>query len=232
MTDQPPKKRRIARLFATTRRRWALVLVVNCLVLTGIGLWAFWPQAVRLLPGSVQASVLPIEEAGAVLGVTLLSSTDSTEPPPELATTPESCKAAVGPATRAVYGGGWTKFYSATYQDSADVADHVVIQVLGTYPDGKQAGEVFTTLSKAVSGCESATRTAGGASSKWLYEADETTPDTLTWSAFQSGGGEWGCYRQAKLKGSTVLQAAVCQSGFGAPAAAKIAEKFAAKVGQ
>jgi hypothetical protein len=223
----------VSSLIATRRRRWLVIAVVICLVLAGVGWWVFSPKALqlRVIPGTVQASVLSSDEASVVLGVTLLTDTSASEPPPTLSADPPSCAVAVGPATQSVYGRGWTTFYSVTYQDSEDVADHVVIQVIGTYPDSTKAGEAFHALSEGIGKCDSASRTgADQNTSAWLYTVESSSSEALSWTAVQDSDEDWSCYRQARLKGKAVLQVAVCHAGDGGLAAGEIANQLATRV--
>jgi hypothetical protein len=228
VTGLPPK-----------RRRWLLLVtaVVAALVLVGAGWWARAlvsdaPATVpRAAPGTVQASVLTPDQVSALTGTTLVSGTGASEPPPPLSASPGNCAVAVGPTTRSVYARGWTAYLSATYQDPAAVPEHTVTQALGVYPDRDQARAVFSTLTKGVKECRTAVRSAEGRrTSKWSYAVGTATSDTLTWTSTQNSGGGWACYRKARLKGRTVLQASVCQAGDGKPAVTAIAARFAGKV--
>lgn len=204
--------------------------MVGCVALLGIG-WLVWPTGYGAVPGTVQANILTFEEASKEVGVTLASGTSISQPPPGLSAEPKNCAVAVGPATQSVYAQGWTAYLSVTYQDSETVSDHAVTQVLGVYPDSQRAGAVFRTLTDGLRGCASAVRTDNDDdTSKWDYKVSAATPNTLAWTASQEAGDGWACHRQARLKGSTVLQVAVCQAGDGQPAAAKIAEKIADRV--
>lgn len=185
----------------------------------------------HVVPGTVQSSFLTIDEVSSLVGTTLLSSTDASEPPSPLSADPATCAVAIGPATQSVYARGWTVFQSATYQDSDAVADHTVTQVLGVYSDSDKAGAVFRTLTDGLNGCKSAVRTDEDQStSKWTYSVDTTTSSALGWTATQDAGEGWACYRQARLKGKAVLQVAVCEAGDGRQAAAKITDQFVGKV--
>jgi hypothetical protein len=181
------------------------------------------------IPGTVQSSVLGVDEISALVGTTLMSGGWTSEPPPPLAAEPATCVVAVGPATQAVYARGWTTFWSETFSDVN--GDHTATQVLGMYPDGGQAQKVFTTLANGVKGCASAVRTDEETTSKWSYAVDTADTGALTWTATQDAADGWACYRQARLKGKAVLQVAVCEAGNGEQAVAKIAERFAGRVG-
>ncbi|GAA3356607.1 sensor domain-containing protein [Saccharopolyspora gregorii] len=224
-------------MFARGGRHWAVIAGAEFLVLTGVLAWVLWPAAVRAVPGTVQATVLSADEVGSALGVTLASTTSSSEPPPPLVADSDACTAAVGPATTTVYGRGWNRFYSVTHQDSEEVAEHVVTQVLGSYPEQGRAVAAFRELSEGVNGCDEAERTVvddwstDEITSNWFYDVYATTPDSLIWIAYQDGGDVWACYRQARLKGRTLLQVAVCEAGDGAPATAVVADRLASRVG-
>lgn len=186
------------------------------------------------VPGTLQASFLPIDQVSSVIGVTLSSSTNSGTPPAPLAANPAACAVAIGPATQKVYTQGWTVFGAVTYQDSNYAADHTVTQTLGRYPDANQAGAVFTALATGVKACPTGVRTdPDQGTTKWTYTVDttNTNTNTLVWTATQDAGGGWACYRQARLKGTNVIEVAVCEAGNGKPAAAAIADRFAGKLG-
>lgn len=215
------------------RRRWWFLGGVVVLV-AGAGIaWWLWPSGTNVVPGTVQASVVSADDAGAMLGQTLQSAHSVSEPPPALPADPAGCAVAVGPATQAVYAEGWTTFGSVTYQDSDSDAEHTVTQVIGLYSTTDRAQQVFGTLSAGVKTCKVAVR-AGGApgqrASKWTYSVDNDTAATLGWKATQDAGNGWACYRQARLKGRAVLQVAVCESGDGSQAATTIADEFSSKV--
>lgn len=216
------------------RRRWWIIAVVVVVLVAGGGVtWWLWPSSADAVPGTVQASVLSADEVSKTVGQTLRSEHGISAPPPALPSDPPTCVVAVGPATEAVYGPGWTMFGSVTYQDSDSAADHTVTQVIGRYSTRDQAGQVFGSLSEGVRGCKSAVRAdedGGQRASKWFYTVDKNTADTVSWKATQVGGDGWACYRQARLKGRAVLQVAVCEAGDGSQAAATIADQFAGRV--
>jgi PknH-like extracellular domain len=183
----------------------------------------------HVVPGTVQASLLSVDEVSTVVGTALTSGDRASEPPPPLAADPVPCAVAVGPATQSVYVRGWTAFWSETFQDVH--GDNTVTQVLGIYSDSGQAGKVFGALTDGVKGCTSAVRTdADQSTSKWTYVVDTADSGALAWTATQDAGDGWACYRQARLKGKAVLQVAVCGAGDGKPASAKIADQFAGRV--
>jgi serine/threonine protein kinase len=215
------------------RRRLLIAAIAACLALAGvIGWWSWPPSGPHVVPGTVQASVMTPDEVSTVLGTMVMSGASAAEPPSPLSADPAECAVAVGPATQAVYARGLTVFGSVTYQDSDAVADHTVTQVLGVYPDTDKATAVFRSLTDGIKGCTSAVRTdADQNTSAWTYTVvDIPASDRLSWTATQDTGDGWACYRQARLKGKTVLQVAVCQAGDGRPAATKITDQFASKV--
>jgi hypothetical protein len=186
------------------------------------------PTAYRI-PGTTQASMLGVDEVSALVGTALMNGGNTSEPPPPLSADPATCVVAVGPATQSVYVRGWTAFWSQIFSDAN--GDHTVTQVLGLYPDDGQAGKVFATLTDGIKACTSAVRTDEENTSKWTYAVDTTDSGTLAWTATQDAADGWACYRQARLKGKAVLQVAVCETGNGKQAAAKIADQFAGRVG-
>ncbi|MFC9894617.1 sensor domain-containing protein [Nocardia sp. NPDC127579] len=183
----------------------------------------------QVIPGTVQASVLTIDELGPMVGSVLTDSVSSGEPPPAFTTDPAHCAVAVGPGTRSVYATGWNAFWSKTAQDAN--GDHVITQVVGMFTDADQSGKAFTTLTEGLKGCASAVRTdTDEYTTGWAYILDRAEPNALGWTATQDTGDGWVCHRQARLKGKAVLQVAVCQAGDGKPAATKIVDAFAARV--
>lgn len=180
-------------------------------------------------PGTIQASFLTIDEASSAAGFAFTTADYAAEPPPALAADPQTCAAAVGPGTAAVYTQGWTGFYSETFSDAN--GDHAVTEVLGAYPDASQAGKVFGALTDSVKGCTTAVRTDDDqGTTKWTYRVVSADTAAVAWTATEDAAGGWACYRQARLKGKALLQVAVCGAGDGAPAVAKIADQFAARV--
>lgn len=218
-------------LVATRRRRWVAAGVVAVLVGAGVTWWVFGSRIRGAIPGTVEASVLTAEETSLVLGTSLLAETSASEPPSALTAEPPACSVAVGPATQAVYGTAWTAFRSVAYQDSADVADHTVTQTVARYPEPSDAAAVFRLLADGLANCPAAVRTDPlRGESTWAYEVAASGPESLAWSAIQDAGDGWACHRQARVKGTTVLQVSVCQAGDGAPLAAQLADRVASRV--
>lgn len=222
---------------ALRRRRLPLAAVLPCLVLAGVGWWR-WPSQpapvpLHLVAGTVHAALLTPEQASRLTGVSLTSGPRAAEPAPALAADPSSCGIAVGPATQAVYGKDWTAFLSATYQDAGGFGDYTLTQVAGVYPDSAKAGAVLQGLAAGLRSCPSAVRTdQDGRSSRWTYRVDAATQDGVAWTAVQDGGNGWACYRQAQLKGRSLLQAGICEAGDGRPTVQALTLRIAAGVGE
>lgn len=223
------------------RRRLLIIGLVVVVVLGGSGLtWALWPTKSKtpaavsprhVVPGTLQSSILTPDDVSTTVGTTVITGSSVNQPPPALTADPASCAIAVGPATVSGYTKGWTVFYSTTYQDSGGTGDYTVTQTIGRYGDPGQSGAVFQALGQGVAACPSATRTDQNKNAvKWNYSVDANTPNQLAWTASQDAGGGWACYRQARLKGTAVLQVAICEGGDGKAAAAKVADAFEAKV--
>lgn len=102
---------------------------------------------------TIQTSFVSIDGVSSLVGVTLESSSGSSQPPAPLSSNPMSCAVAVGPGTQSMYRSGWTVFGSAMYQDSDSVADHAVTQVLGKYSTAAQAATEFATLTNGIKSC-------------------------------------------------------------------------------
>ncbi|MEV6212958.1 sensor domain-containing protein [Kitasatospora sp. NPDC051914] len=222
---------------ARALRHWRLFLaaVVPCLVLAVVGWW-IWPQQPTGLPphiaaGTVQADLLSPDGAGRLAGTTLVAGPRSNRPHAPLAVSPPDCAVAVGPTTQSVYGQAWTAFLSATYRDAEGTGAHTVNQVIGVFPDGEKAGAAFRTLTDGLAKCPSSTRTdQAGRTTKWAYTAQPPTPVAVAWTAAQDGSAKWACHHQARVKGTSLLQVAVCQAGDGQPTAAKLADALTGKV--
>ncbi|GAA0698743.1 hypothetical protein GCM10010193_62010 [Kitasatospora atroaurantiaca] len=231
--SQGPSTRRLARAL----RHWRLLLaaVVPCLVLAGVGWWA-WPQQPTGLPphiaaGTVDADLLSPDSVSRLAGTTLVAGSRSNRPHAPLTVSPSDCAVAVGPTTQSVYGQAWTAFLSATYQDAGDTGAYTVNQVIGVFPDGEKAGTAFQTLTAGLTKCPSSTRTdQAGRTSKWAYTAQPPTPVAVAWTASQGGSAKWACYHQARVKGTSLVQVAVCQAGDGQPTTAKLADALTGKV--
>ncbi|WP_033215566.1 sensor domain-containing protein [Kitasatospora phosalacinea] len=207
-----------------------------CLAVAG-GAWWLWlrnpdpGQDLHVAAGTVQADLLSPDDVSALTETTVVAGPRLSEPPPELTAEPSNCAAAVGPATRTVYGNSWKAFLAATYQDAAGTGDYTVTQVIGVYPDAVEAESAYKTLADGVKGCPTAVRTdQDGGTSTWNYSSDTSSPDAIAWTSSQYAADGWSCYRQARLKDATLLQVALCQAGDGKTAAAAIADKLAAKV--
>lgn len=218
-------------------RHWRLLLVavVPCLVLAGVGWWA-WPRQPTALPphivaGTVQADLLTPDSVSRLVGTTLVSGPRSNQPHAPVTVSPSNCAVAVGPVTQSVYGRAWTAFLSATYQDAGGTGAYTVNQVIGVFPDSGKAGAAFRTLTAGLTRCPSSTRTdQAGRTSKWAYTAEPPTPVAVVWTAAQEGGAGWACYHQARLKGTSLVQVAVCEAGDGQPATTKLADALTGQV--
>ncbi|QDN84043.1 sensor domain-containing protein [Streptomyces sp. S1A1-7] len=231
---RPPRTR--GRIGLTLRRwRLPLVAVLPCLTLAGIGWWC-WPSQPTPVPphlvaGTVHAALLTPDEASRLTGMTLTSSSEVSKPSPALAADPSSCAIAVGPTTQAVFGKDWTAFLSATYQDAGGLGNYTMTQVVGVYPDREKAGALLRTLTAGLRSCSSAVRTdQDGRGSKWTYRIDGTASNSVSWTATQDGGNGWACYRQAQLKGKSLLQVGICEAGDGRSTVQALTRRVAAEV--
>ncbi|WP_254898229.1 sensor domain-containing protein [Kitasatospora sp. NA04385] len=203
-------------------------------LIAGLAWWQ-WPSdadSVGPVAGTVQAAVLSSKEVSAAVGETLNSETRASRPANLLQADPPECSVAVGPATMAVYEGGWTAFLTVVHQDSAAAPEHTATQTVGRYATADQARSALENLSEGINACKSAVRAAsdGGTTTKWTYRVEGSTADTLQWTATQDQAGGWSCYREARLKSSTLLQVAVCEVGDGRTAAHSIADRIAGRV--
>ncbi|MEV3952310.1 sensor domain-containing protein [Streptomyces halstedii] len=222
---------------ASTRTKRLRVLALTGVVLValiGSVVWWRWPagdRPPRVVAGTVQAAVLTSREVSKHVGTTLNTETRASEPAPPTQADPPGCSVAVGPATTVVYRRGWTAFLSVAQQDSDAAAEHTVTQTVGRYATADQASKVFSTLTDGINACTSAVRNApGGGVSRWTYRVDSTSANALTWTATQDQGEGWACYREARLKASTVFLVVVCQAGDGRLAARTIASQMAGRV--
>uniref|UniRef100_UPI0011EA63F0 sensor domain-containing protein n=1 Tax=Kitasatospora sp. MBT63 TaxID=1444768 RepID=UPI0011EA63F0 len=218
-------------------RHWRLLLaaVLPCLVLAGIGWWA-WPQQPTGLPphiaeGTVQAGLLDPDGVSRLAGTTLVAGPRSNRPHAPLTVAPSECAAAAGPTTQSVYGQAWKAYLSATYQDAGGSGAYTVNQVLGVFPDTDKAAAAFQALTDGLAKCPSATVTGqADRSSKWAYTARPATEVAVAWTAAQDGSAGWACYHQARLKGTNLVQASVCQAGDGESTSWKVADELTKKV--
>ncbi|MFG2208636.1 sensor domain-containing protein [Streptomyces sp. NPDC048638] len=218
-------------------RHWPLLVaaVVPCLILAGIGWW-LWPEQPPVGPphiaaGTVQADLLSPDSVSRVAGTTLVAGAQSDRPGAALKVSPRACAVAAGPTTQSVYGDGWNAFLSATYRDSAATGSYTVNQVIGVYPDSKDAGAAFSTLTKGLSKCPSSTRTdQAGRTSKWTYKANPATEVAVAWTAAQDAAANWSCAHQARVNGTSLIQVSVCQAGDGQATASKLTDNLAKKV--
>ncbi|MEV4615481.1 sensor domain-containing protein [Kitasatospora sp. NPDC049258] len=218
-------------------RHWQLLVaaVVPCLGLTGIGWWV-WPQQPTGLPphvaaGTVQADLLSADSVSRLAGTTVVAGPQSDRPHTALNVAPSDCAIAAGPTTQSVFGQGWKAFLSATYQDAGGTGAYTVNQTFGVFPDTDTAGTAFQRLTDGLSTCPSATvANQSGRSSKWAYTARPAAENALVWAAAQEGAAGWACVHQARVKGATLVQVAVCQEGDGTSTASKITDELAGKV--
>ncbi|MER5615420.1 sensor domain-containing protein [Streptomyces sp. NPDC002215] len=198
--------------------------------------WWQWPSdadgGLAPVAGTVQAAVLSSKEVSVAVGDTLNSETRASRPAGPLQADPPGCSVAVGPATMVVYEGGWTAFLTVVHQDSVAAPERTATQTVGRYATADQARSAFENLSEGIGACKNAVRTAphGGTASKWTYQVEGSTSGTLQWTAAQDQAGGWSCYREARLKSSTLLQVSVCGAGDGRTAAHSIANQIAGRV--
>jgi hypothetical protein len=209
--------------------------VVPCLVLAAVGWWA-WPQQPAGVPphiaeGTVQADILDPDSVSRLARTTLVSGPQSNRPHAPLTVAPSQCAVAAGPTTQSVYGQAWKAFLSATYQDAGGASAYTVNQVIGVFPDSEKALAAFRTLTDGLTTCPSSTVTdQAGRSAKWAYTTHAPFAVVVAWKAAQDGAANWACYHQARVKGTSLVQVAVCQSGDGAPTTSKIADELAGQV--
>ncbi|MFJ9523691.1 sensor domain-containing protein [Kitasatospora sp. NPDC101801] len=228
-------------LFRPHHAPWLLLALVSvfCVGFAALAgwLWLREPDSVdtslHVAAGTVQADLLSPDEVSALAGTTFVAGARAGEPAAALGAEPKTCAAAVGPATKAVYGQDWTAFVSATYGDAAGAGDYTATQVIGVYPEAGAAGAALRVLADGLKNCPTAERAeADGQTSKWTYTTGSTAPGAVTWKAVQEGGDGWACYRQARATGRALVQVALCEAGDGSSAVAKIADRLAAKVTQ
>ncbi|MFF2040425.1 sensor domain-containing protein [Kitasatospora sp. NPDC058170] len=228
-------------LLRSPRVPWLLLALVSvfCVGFAAVAgwLWLREPDAVdtslHVAAGTVQADLLSPDEVSALAGTTFVAGARAGEPAAALGAEPSTCAAAVGPATKAVYGQGWTTFVSATYGDAAGAGDYTATQVIGIYPEAGAAGAALRVLADGLRNCPAAQRAeADGRNSTWTYKTDTVAPETVVWTAVQDAGDGWACYRQARATGRALVQVALCEAGDGSSAVSKIADRLAAKVTQ
>ncbi|MFG2822274.1 sensor domain-containing protein [Kitasatospora sp. NPDC048365] len=232
-----PPAARAARRGVGVLRHWRLLVaaVVPCLLLAGIGWW-FWPHQPTGLPphiaeGTVQADLLSADGVSRLAGTTVVAGPQSNRPHAPLAAAPSECAVAAGPTTQSVYGQAWKAFLSATYQDVAGSGSYTVNQVIGVFPDREKAAAAFRALTDGLSKCPSSTLTdQAGRTSKWTYAAHPATEVATAWTATQGDTANWACYHQARVKGASLIQAAVCQAGDGERTVSVIADELTGKV--
>ncbi|MFD9124079.1 sensor domain-containing protein [Kitasatospora sp. NPDC059571] len=233
--SRPPGPRVRGRVRVLRHWRLLLAAVLPCLVLAGVGWWA-WPGRpaplpARLVAGTVQAELLTPDGVSRLAGVTLVQGPWSDEPHAPVTVSPANCAVAAGPATRSVYGREWTAFLSATYQDAGNSGAYTVNQVIGVFPDNAKAGAALRALATGLAGCPSSTRTdQAGRTTTWAYTAYPPTPAAVVWTATQNAGTGWACHHQARLKGAALVEVAVCAAGNGQPTASKLADALTGKV--
>lgn len=232
----------LRRLVPAGPLRWIIPGVAACLVLAGV-LWAVWPggggsQSASAVPphlvsGTVQADVLTPDTVSKLAGTQVVAGRTSNQPPVAVSASPAKCAVMAGPATQSVYGHSWSAFLSATYQDAGGTGDYTVSQVIGIFPDTAKAGAAAKILANglSVAKCTSAvTKDHAGRATKWSYTIYPITPIAAAWTATQNAGAGWACYHQARLKGTALLQVAICEEGDGQPAASALADALAGKV--
>jgi hypothetical protein len=186
----------------------------------------------RLTAGTVQADLLTPAQVGQLAGTTVVSGPRSDQPHVAITASPTQCAVAVGPATQSVYGHTWSAFLSATYTDPDDTGSYTVDQVVGVFPDSAHASAAFKALTSGLSQCKSTTRTdQAGRTTKWTYTSESPTSVAAVWTATQQNAtAGWACFHQARLKGSSLIQVAVCEGGDGQPAAGRLADALTGKV--
>lgn len=226
----PKPPRRFPRWFVPAAFGLVVVLAANTI-------WLLWPSSSNgpqhLVAGTVQATVLSADEVSSLAGTTIVPAASSSVPPAPLGADKPLCVVAVGPATRAVYGDAWTGFLSVTYQDVARKGSITVTQVAAVFPSADGATAAFKTLNGGLAGCESSSVIdKSGRGTQWQYKVGAQAPTSISWTATQDNGGGsgWACHHQARVAGVTLLQVAVCDAGNGDAIAAKVADKFAARV--
>ncbi|MFD8501000.1 sensor domain-containing protein [Amycolatopsis sp. NPDC059657] len=174
-------------------------------------------------PGTIEAGLATPAEVSRAVGANLSPQLNQSEPPASLGADPESCKVAIGPDTKSVFAEGWAQYRLTSYQESDEVLDHSVSQIVGVFTSTELASKAYRTLADGISACPSAASTDDDGT-RWTYQVTSSTP--LAWTAKQEGAGDWQCYRHAEVKQKALFEVAVCQAGDGKPAVADLAGKL------
>lgn len=175
------------------------------------------PPAI-VVPGKVDALLLPLDETGGILSATLNYEQKFKTPLQPYALGNQSrCAALFGLNTTAV-GNDFTTFRALRQQESKDNFTHVVEQEIATYADAATATAAFQNAFKSVDQCNNVTvhRPTDNATTTWQFQVQNGDPASANWHNTEltnNNADGWGCSHGARVKNNVIYAARVCQRG-------------------
>ncbi len=125
-------------------------------------------------------------------------------------------------------------FNGSTAQTSATDQDHLVRQAIGVFATTAAANGAFHRVVDRTVGCSGQTATMrldDGTVQVWSFGGSAPTATDAIWVK-QEAGTDRRCYTQTRLRENVLLQAKVCQTGNGGPAANVLAGAMQNTLGQ
>jgi len=125
-------------------------------------------------------------------------------------------------------------FNGAVAQTSATDQRHLVKQAVGVFATTEAAGRAFHRVTDRTAGCAgqtTAVHLADGRTEVWSFGGVPPTGTDAQWVK-QEAGVDRRCFTQTRLRENVLLQAKVCQSGNGGPAANVLAGAMQNTLGQ
>jgi hypothetical protein len=177
--------------------------------------------------------LLSSDELSDIIGADLsVDLWDLTSPNGPSQTTPLECRTTSNATTTLVYGASWTKYAGAGFADGEGSAYRTVAgQIVGVFPNAKEASGVFATLAKGLRSCGSKTSVEHrpGGDLTWRNSVDQITAASASWHSLLDNRPRWRCSLNARLNEAAVVEASVCT--FVDPNSAAQAAALANKVG-
>ena len=125
-------------------------------------------------------------------------------------------------------------FSGAETQESPTDSTHFVKQAIGVFATNDAANAAFHRVIDRTVGCSGQTTAMhldNGTTEVWSFTGGPTGPTDAAWTK-QEAGTDRRCSTQTRLRENVLLQAKVCQSGNGGPAANVLAGAMQNTLGQ
>jgi PknH-like extracellular domain len=190
-------------------------------------------------PGVVNYAVMGKGSVGNIVGATMRWEDISTVPLQAYAVDDAVCNNWADVGLPEVYNDpDLASYNSAVTQESPTDDTHFVKQAVGVFATNDAAGRAFHRVVDRTVGCSGQTTAIHldspppfGSTQVWSFTGGLASPVDAAWVK-QEAGTDRRCFTQTRLRENVLLQAKVCQSGNGGPAANVLAGAMQNSLGQ